>query len=110
MDDPRYTNLDIPLDLDRDSRNKPPIVDAECISKQKEDKDCMKILRDHFDDLYNEKYGEIVCPTYHSSWNYFFSFLFCRFPNLKYQKLMTHIHGIERPQYTSKENIKEFYK
>ena len=34
----------------------------------------MKKLRDHFDKKYREKYGEKVCSTYHSTWNYYFYF------------------------------------
>ena len=86
------------------------IINVEAIGRQKENIDYMKKLRDHFDKLYYEKNKEKVCPTYHSTWNDFLTFLFCCFPNLKYQKIMIHIYSIARPQYTSKSKIKEFYK
>ena len=101
-----YDKLDIEWDLKRRSR----IIDVESNNRDQYNKECLKSLISHFDLLYYDKYKMKVTSTYHCDWNKYLMFLFCRFPNWKYQVISFGNVDNGRPAYTCEDHILEFYR
>lgn len=89
-DDLWCNNLDIQIDFNSHSR----IINDESNNQDEYNKESLKSLISYFDLLYYNKYKTKVINTYHCNWNKYSMFLFCQFPNRKYQvNLLGNVHN-----------------